>query len=622
MALLAAACSPPALPPQPVAPPARFAEPSLPPPVFADPARRDKLLAALPVIDQHLATQIDKWKLPGLAVGVVIDGELVHEKGFGVLDVDSRAPVTADSVFRIASMTKSFTAMAILKLRDEGRLSLEDPVDKHLPELRELAYPTRDSARITIRELLSHGEGFPEDNPWGDRQLAMTEEEFTKTLLKGIPFSNAPGVAFEYSNFGFALLGRVVTRVSAVPYRAYVTANILRPLGMTATVFDEREVPPGRLARGYRRESATLVPEVNLPDGAFGAMGGLYSSVRDMARYAAFHLAAWPPRDAPEAGPIRRSSAREMQQPARASGLFVARGTEDAPAGATASGYGFGFGSRETCDFVRVVSHGGGLPGYGSLIYMLPEHGVALVALANLTYGRAAQAVTAATQILMASGGLTRRTPVPAPSLLAARDAVGRLLERWDDGIANEAFTASFFLDRPAATVRKALEKLHSEHGACPPTTTLNAENALRGTWKLTCERGWIDLGVTLAPTMPPRIQALTERGSLPPSDRLKAAAARAAALTERWDDAGFADLFTPDTDRARTQKLFADTSFARGACKLGSFERGDGKTHAQFQLSCERAPIKIDVTLDEASGKVKEVRFAPLDARIAKCSQ
>src|SRR5262249_22081869 len=161
---------------------------------------------------------------------------------------------------------------------DEGRLSLEDPVDRYVPELATLAYPTRDSAKITIRQLLSHSAGFPEDNPWGDRQLAMSEEEFSRTLSSGIPFSNAPNVAFEYSNFGFAILGRVISRVSGVPYRAYLMANILRPLGMTATVFDEREVPRAHLARGYRREGAALVPEDNLPDGAFGAMAGLYSS--------------------------------------------------------------------------------------------------------------------------------------------------------------------------------------------------------------------------------------------------------------------------------------------------------------------------------------------------------
>ena len=80
-------------------------------------------------------------------------------------------------MFRIASMTKSFTAMAILKLRDEGKLSLDDPAERYVPELKALKYPTTDSPRITIRHLLSHAEGFPEDNPWGDQQLAATEDD-------------------------------------------------------------------------------------------------------------------------------------------------------------------------------------------------------------------------------------------------------------------------------------------------------------------------------------------------------------------------------------------------------------------------------------------------------------
>ena len=88
----------------------------------------------------------------------------------------SRIPVNADTVFRIASMTKSFTAMAILKLRDEGKLSLDDPVSKYVPSLIDLPYPTKDSPALTIRHLLTHSEGFPEDNPWGDRQLAQSND--------------------------------------------------------------------------------------------------------------------------------------------------------------------------------------------------------------------------------------------------------------------------------------------------------------------------------------------------------------------------------------------------------------------------------------------------------------
>src|SRR6185369_13065009 len=165
-----------------------------------------------------------------------------HTGVTGYRDVPSKAPVTPDSVFRIASMTKSFTVIAILKLRDEGKLSLEDPAEKYVPELKSLVYPTSDSPKITIRHLLSHAEGFPEDNPWGDQQLADSDEQLSALITSGIPFSNAPGVAYEYSNFGFAILGRIVATVSApdaasktAAYTKYVTDNVLRPLGMTST---------------------------------------------------------------------------------------------------------------------------------------------------------------------------------------------------------------------------------------------------------------------------------------------------------------------------------------------------------------------------------------------------
>src|SRR5690606_4962607 len=120
--------------------------------------------------------------VPGAAWGIVIDGKLAHLGVSGYRDLDTKAPVTADSVFRIASMTKSFTAMAVLKLRDEGKLSLDDPAEQYVPELKHLQYPTSDSRRITVRDLLSHATGFPEDNPWGDQQLAATEAEFTRML--------------------------------------------------------------------------------------------------------------------------------------------------------------------------------------------------------------------------------------------------------------------------------------------------------------------------------------------------------------------------------------------------------------------------------------------------------
>ncbi len=194
--------------------------------VFRDAGRQLLLARAFPEIDRLFHTFAPTAKVPGFAYGVLIDGRLVHTGAAGFRDLAAKAPVDADTVFRIASMTKSFTAMAILRLRDDGRLGLDDPADRYVPELAALAYPTADSPRITIRHLLTHAEGFPEDNPWGDRQLAATDAEMTAMIRRGIPFSTSPGTAYEYSNFGFAILGRIVARAAGMPYARYVSAEL------------------------------------------------------------------------------------------------------------------------------------------------------------------------------------------------------------------------------------------------------------------------------------------------------------------------------------------------------------------------------------------------------------
>src|SRR5437763_10225246 len=292
-----------------------------PAPHFADPDRPAKLAGAFPEIDRIFQDFATAAHVPGAAWGVVVDGRLAHTGATGYRDVATKSPVTPDSVFRIASMTKSFTAIAILKLRDEGRLSLDEPAEKYVPEMKALVYPTSDAPRITIRHLLSHAEGFPEDNPWGDQQLADTDEQLSAMIRAGIPFSNAPGVAYEYSNFGFAILGRIVANVadpSSTPrlqaYTRYVDANVLRPLGMSSTTLEPARVPADRLAHGYRWEDAQWKNEPLLANGSFGSMGGMLTTLSDLGRYVGAFLAAWPPRDGPETGPIKRSSLREMQQ--------------------------------------------------------------------------------------------------------------------------------------------------------------------------------------------------------------------------------------------------------------------------------------------------------------------
>jgi CubicO group peptidase (beta-lactamase class C family) len=496
-----------------------------PVPRFADPARRAKLEKAFPEIDRLFQDYAAGAHVPGAAWGIIIDGELAHTGVTGYRDVPSKAPVTPDSVFRIASMTKSFTAIAILKLRDEGKLSLDDPAERYVPEMKALVYPTSDAPKITIRHLMSHAEGFPEDNPWGDQQLANTDEQLSALIKGGIPFSNAPGVAYEYSNFGFAILGRVVGNVvggnatsPTAAYTQYVTENVLKPLGMTSTTLEPARVPPDRLAHGYRWEDAQWKNEPLLANGSFGSMGGMLTTLSDLGRYVGAFLAAWPPRDGPETGPIKRSSLREMQQvwrPAQGGVSRNATGTVQLNSG----GYGYGLRISQTCQFPTVVAHGGGLPGFGTQMRWLPEYGVGLIAFGNLTYTSWPRTFDAALDALGRTGGLLPRVIEPSPALTAARDAVAGLIVKWDDAAADRIAAVNLFLDQSKDRRRAAVENLRAQVGACSAGSGFDrVENALRGDWTMTCERGRIRAAITLAPTMPPKVQFMSVTAA-PPVD-------------------------------------------------------------------------------------------------------
>ena len=503
--------------------PARATQ-SLEPARFTDPDRTAKLATAFADIDRMFREMAAREHVPGAAWGIIVDGRLVHVGTTGVRDIASRDPVDTSTVFRIASMTKSFTALAILRLRDEGKLSLDDPAERYVPELATLAYPTTDSPRITIRHLLSHAEGFPEDNPWGDQQLAITDEEMSRLMRRGIPFSNVPGVAYEYSNYGFAILGRIVARVSGMPYDDYVNATILRPLRMESTTLEPSEVPDDRIARGYRWEDDQWKLEPPLPDGAFGAMGGMLTSITDLGDYVAMFLGAWPPRDGADTLPLRRASLREMQQISRPRPPSVVRGGADEPVRLDAGGYGFGLRIASTCTFAHVVSHSGGLPGFGSQMRWLPEYGVGLIGLGNRTYTGWTGPFNDALQILAKTGALQPRVPQPSPALVWARDAVTRLIVRWDDSLADRVAANNLFLDRSRDRRRAEIAALRSRVGECRPGAGFDyVENALRGEWLLPCERGALRVSITLAPIVTPRVQHL-EVSVAPPTPRARPA--------------------------------------------------------------------------------------------------
>jgi CubicO group peptidase (beta-lactamase class C family) len=317
---------------------------------------------------------------PSLAFGVVRDGELVHWGGFGQLFIGGPEP-DADTVFRISSMTKSFTAAAIMVLRDDGLLTLDDLAEKYVPEMRGWPSVTANSARVTVRHLLTMTAGFPADDPWADRQQGLPLEEFSALLSGGVSFAWAPDTAFEYASIGYAILGRIITAISGLAYQEFIRQRLLNPLGMTRTGFEASEFAAGNLALGYGHAPDGWAELPMEPCGAFAPMGGVFSSVRDMARWIAGFLEVFPPSDDVVFHPLSGASRRQMQLP---QAYFAS--WPGFPAGGFPMFYGFGLFVDQDPVLGPIVHHPGGYPGFGSQMRWHPASGTGIVAVANSTY--------------------------------------------------------------------------------------------------------------------------------------------------------------------------------------------------------------------------------------------
>ncbi len=580
------------------------ADSSVPPGRFTDAQRKQRLMQALPQIETLMSDRMRDFNLPGLAYGVVIDDEVVLTKGLGLRDVAAGARVDTTTVFRIASMTKSFTALAILKLRDGGKLRLEDPVDLYLPELRKWTLPTKDSAPITIRQLLGHTAGLPEDNPQGDRMLDITPEALSAWVGSGVPFSSAPGSGFEYSNLGFMLLGSVVTKVSGRPFQQYITEEILMPLGMSSSYWSASKVAADRLAKGYRNEKEAWAEERLLEDGAGAAMGGLMTSADDLGRFVAMMLSAYPPRDDRERAPVARRTLREMQNGLGYPSVLVVRELPGAPLVARGGSYGYGLFAIDDCTWGREVSHSGGLPGFGSHMRWLPDRGVGVFAMANLTYANATSLTRAAMTALYGTGALKSRAAVPSPELVRMTEAVTDLLVDWKDDRARAIAADNLFLDESLEERRSSIAKLRSGLGSCK-RGQLDAENALRGKFRIDCEAGWLNVELTLAPVQPPRVQFLEVSAGRPASSALKQTAEK---LTAAIASGTHSLRLAPSLKKEDVAARLEATRSAYGTCKLGDVIDGDGVETARFMLACDRGALELALSVEE--GQITKAMF------------
>jgi CubicO group peptidase (beta-lactamase class C family) len=561
---------------------------------------------------------------PGLAYGVVIGGELVHAAGLGERHLGGPPP-DAGTVFRIASMTKSFTASAILALRDDGALRLDDLAETYVPELRDWPPASPDSARISVRHLLTMTAGFPTDDPWGDRQQGLPLDEFAKFLSAGVRFNWAPGTRFEYSNLGFAILGRVITAVTGRAYPDCIGDGLLRALGMTSTGYEASEFNDKDLARGYRRSPDGWSEVPFEPCGAFAPMGGIFSCVDDLSRWVAGFAAAFPPGD-PEAGgphPLGRASRREMQLPQVVTGWDTVPGFPGNGASALPGTYGFGLFVTEHAALGRVVSHSGGYPGFGSNMRWHPATGTGVIALGNSTYSamsalaaRLLEAVLRRCQppaygygpaLAPAQTQGTEETqetqgPGPWPETLAARDAVGALLRSWDDAEAERLFSPNVAQDAPfaerqrrIALVRDRIGDFHDDAGRRPEFDT-----PAHCRWWLAGEHGVVQVQIQLNPERSPRVQSLTL--AVPPAagsplrDTLNTLVAWMNGTDREWP-AAIPVLSTVDTGLlARRLRMAAVWA---GECRVTACRAGDGTASAATELTGAHGRLTLSLVID-----------------------
>ena len=242
------------------------------------------------------------------------DGETIFEEQVGKQNLEKHQPVTPQSIFHWASVTKTLTSIAIMQLRDQGALGLDDPVLRHCPEITMVHNPFGPVLRITLRHLLSHSAGFrPATWPWDNRPWVPSAPGAWGQLVATFPETEiyfTPGSRFSYSNFGILLLGRTIERVSGLSFARYIAKHIFEPLGMKASYFDKTppELLQHRCQSYYRDRNRLLAGSFDYETGVTMSNSGLNAPLTDMSRYLSSLVGHGP-------SLLRRSSLEEMWRP-------------------------------------------------------------------------------------------------------------------------------------------------------------------------------------------------------------------------------------------------------------------------------------------------------------------
>lgn len=447
---------------------------------------------------------------PGLVYGVTSSEGLVHARGFGIASDGGELPDT-ETVFPIASMSKSFMACAALIARDRGLISLTDPITRYVPEFRVRPGGIASDEVPTLEMLFSMCGGLTEDNAWVDPFVGMPTATLLGRVERGVRLSRTPGTAYEYSNLGYTLACLAVSRAVDRPLTEFVRDEVLAPLGLNSTHFDS-QVPPGaHRAVGYSLDSGgNWKPFPHEQSDAFAGAGGLVSTVTDLARWVTWLGAAMRAEDSTSGAVLRAASRRELQ---RVHILTSPSITADQAGslGLTIGGYGLGLAIDADLHRGVYVSHAGGLPGFHLHMRWHPASGHGMIVLTNSHRGDPKLLATQALSRILALERAAADSLTLWPETVALQADAERLVRNWDDDLAARIFAENVAFDRALSERRAEIDRL--VHAVGPllerhaPAAIVSAATPAEVSWSIPAEQGELLCMIHLTPVEPAQIQ-------------------------------------------------------------------------------------------------------------------
>lgn len=344
-------------------------------PILAQAPLAPEVQALIERLDRQASAELAKDPIGSVALGVVSGNQLVWTKSYGLADIEKKTPATADTVYRIGSITKQFTALMLLQFVEQGKVRLSDPVEKYFPEVNKIQGRPPGAPPITLVQLATHTSGLEAEPENMEKYLEGPVADWEKVLIAALPqthYADEPGTLFAYSNIGYAILGAALSRAAGQPYVEYVKQRIFQPLGMKSSSFEPDDSIRSRIARGYMNEEGKLDTETaerehrgrgyKVPNGA------VYTTVEDLARFVAFEMGD----DVPQV--LKKETLEESFQRIVTANPGFRRG------------YGIGFQVLRLGDVV-LRGHSGGVAGYQAEVYFDRNSRIGVIILRNALGG-------------------------------------------------------------------------------------------------------------------------------------------------------------------------------------------------------------------------------------------